>query len=102
MINIFKKKQTSKLAENKPLQQAFVMPSLLEKIILKYKDDLESSDWKVNVYANGKYIGYLRRADYCGFWFESTLGKAIHERNRDKLKTSIYEELERYRNFFKQ
>ena len=71
MMNIFKKKQTTKMEETKPLQQAFVMPSLLEKIILEYKDDLDSAMWKMDVYANGQNIGYLRRGDTYGFWFES-------------------------------
>ena len=102
MMNIFKKKQTIKMDETKPLQQAFVMPSLLEKIILEYKDDLDSSMWKVDVYANGQNIGYLCRGNTYGFWFESKLGEAIHEETIDKLKISIKEELERYRIFFKQ
>ena len=101
-MNIFKKKQTAKTGETNSLQQAFVMPSLLEKIILEYKDDLDSSIWKVDVYANGQNIGYLRRGDTYGFWFEAKLGKNIHEETIDKLKVSISAELERYRIFFKQ
>jgi hypothetical protein len=77
-------------------------PLLLEKIILEYKDDLDSPNWKVDVYANGKNIGYLRRGDRFGFWFESKLGKAILKESRDELKLAIYQELERYRIFFKQ
>ena len=102
MMNIFKKKQTAKNDETNPLQQVFVMPSLLEKIILEYKDDLNSSIWKVDAYANGQNIGYLRRGDTYGFWFEAKLGKNIHEETIDKLKVSINAELERYRIFFKQ
>ena len=101
-MSIFKRKQTTKIEETKPLQQAFVMPSLLEKIILEYKDDLDSAMLKVDVYANGQKIGYLRRGDTYGFWFIAKLGKDIHEETIDKLKVSISAELERYRIFFKQ
>ena len=89
-------------AINQALHQPPVGISSLEKIILEYKDDLDSPMWKLDVYANGKYIGYLRRGDRYGFWFESKLGIAILKKTIEELKVSISEELERYRIFFKQ
>ncbi len=96
MINYFKKK----IGCDNTLHQLSIMPSPIQKIIIEYKDDLDSPKWKIDVYANGENIGYIRRGETYGFWFISKLGKGILEETISKLKISIGEELERYRKFF--